>query len=248
MNLDGKIALVTGGNSGIGLASAKELAENGATVFITGRRQEELEKAVLEIGDKAIAIQGDVSRMGDLDRMVETIRQKAGHLDIIFANAGVAEMMPIANATEEHYDKLFNINVKGLFFTLQKSLPLLKDHASIILTASVAGTMGNANFSVYSATKAAVRSLARTLAAELKDRKIRVNAISPGPIETDIFKAVVNTPEAMEQVKAQFTSMVPLARFGQPKEIATAVAFLASDASSYMTGSELFVDGGIAQV
>lgn len=248
MSLDGKIALVTGGNGGIGLASAKALAEQGATVFITGRRKEQLDKAVEEIGDKAIAIQGDVSRMEDLDNMVETIRQRAGHLDIIFANAGVAEMLPITAVTEEHYDKMFNINVKGLYFTVQKSLSLLKDNSSIILNASVAGSMGNPNFTVYSATKAAVRNLARTLAADLKDRRIRVNAISPGPIETDIYNAVVNTPEDMEQIKAHFTSMVPLGRFGQPKEIASVVTFLASDASSYMNGSELFVDGGLAQV
>ncbi len=248
MSLVGKVALVTGGNSGIGLASAQELVHQGADVFITGRRQEELDKAVALIGKNVTAIQGDVSRMVDLDNMVEVIRQKAGHLDILFANAGVAEMLPISAVTEEHYDKLFNINVKGLYFTVQKCLPLLTNGSSIILTASVAGSMGNPDFTVYSATKAAVRNFARTMAADLKDRKIRVNAISPGPIETDIFKAVINTPEAMEQVKKEFSAMVPLGRFGQPDEIAKGVVFLASDAASYMNGSEMFIDGGIAQV
>ncbi|MGH1352025.1 MAG: glucose 1-dehydrogenase [Methyloligellaceae bacterium] len=246
--LNGKVALVTGGNSGIGLGAAQELINEGATVYITGRRQEELDKAVAQIGGDIHAIRGDVTSMADLDGIYETIKGKSGKLDILFANAGIAEMLPLEAVTEDHYDRQFNINVKGVFFTVQKALPLLSDGASVMLTASVASTKGMENFSVYSATKAAVRSFARTWAADLKARKIRVNAISPGPVETPIFKDAGFTEEQQTEMGAYLTSIVPLARYAQPSEVGKVVVFLGSDDASYINGVELAVDGGLAQI
>lgn len=244
----GKIALVTGGNSGIGLATAQRFVAEGAFVFITGRRQAELAAAVQSLGNQAFGIQGDVSSLADLDRVVATIKEQKGRLDVLFANAGIAEFAPLEAVTEVHYDRQFDINVKGLFFTVQKALPLLPDGAAIVLMSSVVGVKGFAANSVYSATKAAIRSLARTLTADLQARRIRVNAISPGPIETPGLNSSLDTPEQVAQFKAQMASAVPLGRVGDADEIAKAVVFLASDDSSFVTGAELFVDGGMAQV
>ena len=246
--LDGKVALVTGGSTGIGLATAVRFAQEGATVFITGRRKEELDNAVKQIGPKAVAVQGDVSKLADLDRLYDAIKQKAGRLDVLFANAGGGEFAPLGQITEAHYDKWFGINVKGLLFTVQKALPLMPDGASIILNASIVSQKGMPAFSVYSATKAAVRSFARSWTTDLKDRKIRVNALSPGPIETPAIDELAGDEEKSKQFKAQMAAQVPLGRMGQPDEIAKAAVFLASDDSSYVTGIELFVDGGLAQV
>jgi NAD(P)-dependent dehydrogenase (short-subunit alcohol dehydrogenase family) len=246
--LDGKVALVTGGSTGIGLATAARFAKEGATVFITGRRKEELDKAVKEIGPGAVAVQGDVSKLDDLDRLYDVIKRKSGRLDVLFANAGGGEFAPLGQITEAHYDKWFGINVKGLLFTVQKVLPLMPDGASIILNASIVSQKGMPAFSVYSATKAAVRSFARSWTTDLKDRKIRVNALSPGPIETPAIDGLAGEEEKSKQFKAQMAAQVPLGRIGQPDEIAKAAVFLASDDSSYVTGIELFVDGGMIQV
>lgn len=246
--LEGRIALITGGNSGIGLATAKQFVNEGAYVFITGRREAELAAAVKEIGRNVSAIQGDVSHLEDLDRVFSKIKQEKAKLDIVFANAGVARYAPLGKITEEFYDSIFDINVKGLLFTVQKSLPLLPDGASIILNASIVGSKGFPANSVYSATKAAVRSFARTWTTDLKDRRIRVNAISPGSTDTPGFDDLLASSDAGEQRRKMISTSVPLGRFGRPDEIAKAVVFLASDDSSYVTGIELFVDGGIAQV
>ncbi len=246
--LAGKIALITGGNSGIGLATAKRFVDEGAFVFITGRRQAELDAAVQELGSSAVGIQSDVSNLADLDRVVATIKEQQGRLDVLFANAGIAEFAPLDAVTEAQYDRQFDINVKGTFFTVQKALPLLVEGAAIILMASIVGSKGFESNSVYSATKAAIRSLARTLTSDLKARRIRVNAISPGPIETPGLNGVIDSPEQLAQFKAQMMSAVPLGRIGDADEIAKAVVFLAADDSSYVTGVELFVDGGMAQV
>jgi len=242
--LDGKIALVTGGNSGIGLATAKQFVKEGAYVFITGRRDPELAAAVKGIGANVTGVQGDVSNLADLDRLFAQIEREKGKLDIVFANAGVAKYAPLGTITEEFYDSIFDINVKGVLFTVQKALPLLSDGASIILNASVVGSKGFASNSVYSATKAAVRSFARTWTTDLKDRRIRVNAVSPGYTDTPPWHSL----EAAEEQMKAISNTVPLGRFGTPEEIAKAVVFLASDDSSYITGTELFVDGGVAQV
>ncbi len=249
MKLNNKVAVITGGNSGIGLATAKRFVAEGAQVFITGRRQKELDAAVKEIGGNVIGIQGDVSKLADLDRLFETVKRKAGRIDVLFANAGGGEFARLGEITEEHFDKTFNINVKGLLFTVQKALPLLPDGASIILNASIVSIKGLENFSVYSATKAAVRSFARTWTSDLKQRQIRVNVISPGPIETpavDGLAAQVNVQA--DQLKAGLVAGVPLGRIGTSDEIAKAAVFLASDDSSFIAGIELFVDGGMAQV
>ena len=242
--LEGKIALITGGNSGIGLATAKQFVTEGAFVFITGRRDQELARAVKEIGRNVTGVQGDVSNLVDLDRLFAQIEQEKGKLDIVFANAGAAQFAPFGKITEEHYDVLFDSNVKGLLFTVQKALPLLPDGASIILNASIVASKGLAANSVYSATKAAVRSFARTWTMDLKDRRIRVNAVSPGYTDTPPWHSI----EAADQLMKNISTSVPLGRFGTPDEIAKAVVFLASDDSSYITGTELFVDGGFAQV
>ncbi|MEH1814739.1 MAG: SDR family oxidoreductase [Nostoc sp.] len=246
--LEGKIALVTGGNSGIGLATAKQFVAEGAYVYITGRRQVELDAAVEAIGKNVTAVQSDVSNLADLDRLFATIKQEQGHLDIIFANAGGGQIAPLGAITEEHFDKTFNVNVKGLLFTVQKALPLLPEGASIILNASITSIKGTPAFSVYSATKAAVRSFARNWILDLRERKIRVNAISPGVVPTPGYDHLgLNDQQLQEFVDSQ-ASAIPLGRVGTPDEIAKAVVFLASDDSSFVNGIELFVDGGMAQI
>jgi NAD(P)-dependent dehydrogenase (short-subunit alcohol dehydrogenase family) len=247
--LDGKTALVTGANSGIGLATAKEFVAEGAYVFITGRRQPELDAAVKQIGKNVTAVQGDVSKLSDLDRLFATIKEKKGHLDIIFANAGGGAFAPLGAVTEAQFDQEFGVNVKGVLFTVQKALPLLRDGASIIINGSIAGSKGMAAFTVYSATKAAVRSFARTWTTDLKDRKIRVNVISPGPIETPgVDNLAKGNEQQLQAIKSSLAAAVPLGRIGAPSEIAKPAVFLASDDSSFITGAELFVDGGMAQV
>ena len=240
--LEGKIAVITGGNSGIGLATAHRFVQESAFVFITGRRQDKLDKAVKQIGKNVMGVQGDVSNLADLDRLYETVKQQKGQIDVLFANAGIFENASLGSITEEDFDKIFRVNVKGVLFTVQKALPLFQDGGSIIPIASVAGSKGFRDDSVYSATKAAIRSFARSWTVDLKNRKIRVNAISPGVIETPM------SAELSEQLKTILVSAVPMGRMGRPDEIAKAVAFLASDDSSYMTGMELFVDGGLAQI
>jgi NAD(P)-dependent dehydrogenase (short-subunit alcohol dehydrogenase family) len=246
--LERKIALITGGNSGIGLATAREFVNEGAYVFITGRRDAELAAAVKEIGRNVTGVQGDVSNVGDLDRLFAQIKREKSKLDIVFANAGVAKYAPFGQITEEHYDSIFNINVKGLLFTVQKALPLMPDGASIILNASVVGSKGLPMNSVYSATKAAVRSFARTWTTDLRNRHIRVNAVSPGATDTPGLNDLVGSSDVGQQRLKMVSNTVPLGRLGRPDEIAKAVVFLASDDSSYITGTELFVDGGLAQV
>jgi NAD(P)-dependent dehydrogenase (short-subunit alcohol dehydrogenase family) len=246
--LEGKVAVITGGNSGIGLATAKRFVAEGAYIFITGRRQAELDAAVKKIGENVAGVQGDVAKLADLDRLYATVKAKKGRIDILFANAGIGELAPVGAITEEHFDKTFNTNVKGLLFTVQKALPLLPDAASIILNASIVASTGNPAFSVYSATKAAVRSFARTWILDLKERKIRVNAISPGPINTPGLDGLGQTAGVGDQLKESLLASVPMGRIGTPDEIAKAVVFLASDDSSFVTGTELFVDGGAAQI
>ena len=246
--LEGKIALVTGGNSGIGLATAKRFVNEGAYVFITSRRERELAAAVKEIGSNVTGVQGDVSNLGDLDRLFAQIKREKGRLDIVFANAGVAKYAPLDKITEELYDSIFSINVKGLLFTVQKALPLLPNGASIILNASIVASKGLPANSVYSATKAAVRSFARTWTTDLKDRRIRVNAVSPGATDTPGLSELLASSETGQQRLQMISNSVPLGRLGTPDEIAKAVVFLASDDSSYISGTELFVDGGLAQV
>jgi NAD(P)-dependent dehydrogenase (short-subunit alcohol dehydrogenase family) len=246
-NLEGKVAVITGGSSGIGLATAKRFTSEGARVYITGRRQNEVDAAVKQIGknnNNVIGVQGDVSNLADLDRLYAKVKEQKGRIDILFANAGVGEFAPLGAISEAHFDKTFGINVKGLLFTVQKALPLFQDGegGSIILNASIASSKGFEASTVYSATKAAIRSFARTWTVELKQRKIRVNAISPGPIETPMSSG------ADEQFMTRVISTVPLGRMGSPDEVAKAVSFLASDDSSYVTGIELFVDGGAAQI
>jgi NAD(P)-dependent dehydrogenase (short-subunit alcohol dehydrogenase family) len=246
--LEGKIAVITGGNSGIGLAAAKRLVTEGAYVFITGRRQKELDLAVSEIGKNVRSIQSDVSNLADIDRIYTTVKDQKGRLDILFANAGIAQFAPLEEISEEHFDKIFGINVKGLLFTVQKLLPIFQEGGSIILNASIGSSKGVEKTSVYSATKAAVRSFARTWTVDLRHRKIRVNAISPGPIDTPIFSNLMQNEEQSEQFKKNIVNTVPMGRMGTPDEIAKVVSFLASDDSSYITGIELFVDGGLAQI
>jgi NAD(P)-dependent dehydrogenase (short-subunit alcohol dehydrogenase family) len=245
--LGGKVALVTGGNSGIGLATAKRFVQEGALVYVTGRRQEALDAAVQEIGKGAIGVRGDVTSLVDLDRLYEQIGREHGRLDVLFANAGFDEFATLGQITEEHFDRLFDTNVKGLLFTVQKSLPLLRDGAAVILNASVVSIKGFEGMGVYNATKAAVRSFARTWTAELKGRSIRVNAVSPGPIDTPGIDLLVGPADA-EGFKAGMAGAVPLGRVGTPDEIATVVTFLASSEASFVAGVELFVDGGMAQV
>lgn len=246
--LAGKIAVITGGNSGIGLATARRFVEEGAHVVITGRRVKELKEAADLIGRNVTTVAGDVTRLEDLDRLYAAVKEKHGHIDVLFVNAGWGEVAPLSVATEAHFDKTFDLNAKGQFFTVQKALPLFKDGGSIVLTSSVANVMGLAVFGVYAASKAAVRSFARGWAMELKDRKIRVNAVSPGPIETPALDKAGLTPEQAQQAAEQFVLQVPLGRRGKPEEIAAAVVFLASDESSFITGVDLAVDGGMAQV
>ena len=239
--LQGKVAVITGGTSGIGLATAKLFVQEGAYIFITGRRQKELDEAVKSIGNNVMGVQGDVAKLTDLDRLYEAVQAK-GKLDILFANAGVAEFSPLGKITEEHFDKLFDINVKGTLFTVQKALPLLNDGGSIILNGSVASVKGTPAFGVYGATKAALRSFVRTWTSDLKERHIRANVISPGPTDTPVIDG--QPADAI----ARIVSTIPMGRMGKPEEIAKAALFLASDDSSFVTGIELFVDGGRGQI
>ena len=245
--LQGKVTVITGGTSGIGLAAAKLFVKEGAYVFITGRRQDALDQAVKTIGSNVTGVQGDITKLTDLDRLYETVAAK-GRIDVVFANAGVAKAAPFGTITEEFYESIFNVNVKGLLFTVQKALPLLPDGASIILNASINASKGLPTNSVYAATKAAVRSFARTWTTDLKERRIRVNAVSPGSTDTPGLNNLLASSEAGLQRRKMISSTVPLGRLGTPDEIARAVVFLASDDSSYITGTELFVDGGFAQV
>ena len=241
--LQGKVAAITAATSGMALASAKLFAAEGAHVFITGRRQKQLDDAVKSIGKNVTGVQGDASNMADLDRLYETVKAEKGHLDILFASAGYGEFnVPLGAITEANYDQTFNVNVKGTLFTVQKALPLMRDGGSIIMNGSIASVKGFGGFSVYNASKAAIRSFARTWTNDLKARKIRVNVLSPGTIDTALFDGVA------QEIKDGFVSLIPMGRMGRPEEIATAALFLASDDSSFITGIELFVDGGTAQI
>ena len=240
--LQGKVAVITGGTEGIGLATAQLFVKEGAYVFITGRRQKELDEAVTKLGSNVTGIQGDVAKLDDLDRLYETVGKVKGRIDIVFANAGAGEFVPFGKVSEEHFDRLFNINVRGALFTVQKSLPLLNDGGSIILTGSVASVKGTSAFGVYAASKAPIRSFVRTWTTDLKDRHIRSNVVSPGPIRTPL------TSRQSPDVIARIASTVPMGRMGEPDEVAKAALYLASDDSSFVTGIELFVDGGRAQV
>ena len=244
----GKVALVTGGNGGLGLATAKRFVAEGATVFITGRRQAELDAAIREIGAGAIAIQGDIANLADLDRMFATIREHSGRLDILFANAGVGAFVPLGHITEAHFDQIFGVNVRGTVFTVQKALPLMRDGGTIVINGSMVSVKGMPAFSVYAATKAALRSFARTWSVDLKGRGIRINVVSPGTVITPGYKRSGLTDAQIDQLKEGVAARTPLGRVGTSDEIANAVVFLASDESSYMTGADLFVDGGAAQV
>lgn len=247
--LEDKIALVTGGSSGLGLATAQRFANEGAMVFITGRRQSELDQAVRKIGSRVVGVQGDISSLTDLDRLYDTIKQQAGRLDVLFANAGGGEFMPLGEITESHVDKWLAINIKGTLFTAQKALPLMPAGASLILNGSMVSLKGVPAFGVYAATKAALRSFARTWAVDLRDRQIRVNVVAPGTVVTPGYKDSLGlTDEQIRAMESQAASSTPLGRAGTPDEIAKAVLFLASDDSSYVNGIELFVDGGAAQI
>lgn len=240
--LDGKIAVITGATSGMALATAKLFVEEGAYVFITGRRKEQLDRAVKEIGKNVTGVQADSSKLTDLDRLYETVKREKGRVDVLFASAGGGAIGPLGNITEEDFDKTFGLNVRGTLFTVQKALPLFSDGGAIIMNGSIAGVKGFPNTSIYSASKAAVRSFARTWTVELKDRKIRVNVLSPGTIDTPILDGFP------QEARDFFVSLIPWQRMGRPEEIATAVLFLASSDSSFVTGIELFVDGGVAQI
>lgn len=247
--LAGKVALITGGSSGIGLATARDFVAEGAHVFITGRRQSELDRAAAEFGSGVTPVQGDVANLTDLDNLFGIIKAQRGGLDILFANAGTGQFAPLGAITEDHFDKQFDLNVKGLLFTVQKALPLLRDGSSIVLNASIVSVKGNPAFSVYSATKAAVRSFARTWSVDLRERRIRVNAISPGVIPTPGYNTSLGmSDQQVDQFVQNSIGAIPLGRAGTAKEIAKAVTFLACGDSSYITGIELFVDGGLAQI
>ena len=242
MRLDGKVAVITGASSGIGLATAQRFVAEGAFVFIVSRNRENLQAAARTLGENVVAIQGDVSSNADLDRIFKTVKETKGSIDILFANAGGAEFLPLPLVTEDHFDKIVNLNMRSVLFTVQKALPLLKDHASIIITGSIAGTKGLPGMSVYGAAKAALRSFVRIWASELKERGIRVNLLSPGPVDTPAVQK--STKEAIQQI----VSKVPLNRIGKSEEIAGAATFLASDDAGFVNGAELFADGGLAQV
>ena len=246
--LENKVAIITGGNSGIGLSTAKLFQAEGARVVITGRRQTVVDSAVKEIGGDSIGFKSDTSKLDDIAALYEKVKEQFGKIDILFLNAGIAKFGPFTSVDEAIFDEMVNINFKGLFFNLQKALPLLSEGASVILTTSIADQKGFPDTSVYSATKAAVRSLARTLSAELVDKKIRVNAIAPGPIDTPIFEKLGVPEGAVAEVKEGFKSTVPMKRMGSPDEIAKAALFLASDDSSFVMGVDLAVDGGVAQL
>ena len=246
--LEGKVAVVTGANSGIGLAAAKRFAREGARLFVTGRRQPELDAAVREVGGKTIGVRGDVSNLADLDRFYDVVRQEAGVIDVLFANAGGGEFMPLQEITEEHYERTFAINVKGTLFTVRKALPLLRDGASVILTGSTSATTGIPAFSVYSASKAAIRAFARGWILDLAPRRIRVNVLVPGATSTPGWHGLAASHEQDQEMQRLTRAATPLGRLGEPDEVASAALFLASDESSFMNGSELFVDGGSAQI
>lgn len=246
--LERKVAVITGGSSGIGLATAKLFHQEGAKVAISGRNQESLDAAIRELGSDVVAVRSDVSKLSDLDVLFETVARKLGRIDVLFANAGIAKFAPITDVSEDVYDETFNINVKGVFFTIQKAIPFLNDNASVILNTSFVNQAGVPTTSVYAASKAAVRSLARSISSEVADRGIRVNVVSPGPIATPIYGKLGLPKEVVEAFAANIVSQVPLKRFGQPDEVAQTALFLASSASSYVTGVELNVDGGLAQV
>jgi NAD(P)-dependent dehydrogenase (short-subunit alcohol dehydrogenase family) len=247
--LEGKIAVITGGSSGIGLATAQQFVTEGAHVFITGRRQSELDEAVKQIGENVTGVQGDVSNLGDLDRLYDTVKEQKGRIDVLFANAGILEVARLESISEAHFDKMLSVNVKGVLFTVQKALPLFKDGGSIILTGSVNSSKAFEGSSVYSATKAAVRSFARSFTVDLKSHKIRVNVVSPGPTETPMTRSSISDFGVDgEQIKKSLVAAIPLGRMGSPGEVANVVLFLASDDSSFVTGIELFVDGGMAQI
>jgi NAD(P)-dependent dehydrogenase (short-subunit alcohol dehydrogenase family) len=246
--LSGKVAVVTGANSGIGLATAKRFAQEGARVFMSGRRQRELDAAVAEVGENARGIQGDVSILADLDLLFAIVKEEAGTIDVLFANAGGGEFAALGEITEEHFDKTFATNVKGTLFTVQKALPLLKDGASVILTGSTTEVTGGPSFSVYSASKAAIRNFARSWILDLAPRKIRVNVLVPGATSTPGWHGLATSEEASKEMIKFVQTTTPLGRLGDPSETASAALFLASDDSSFVTGSELFVDGGSAQI
>lgn len=246
--LEGKIALVTGGSSGIGFATAKQFISEGAFVYITGRRQTELDAAVAKLGTQAKGVRADASKLADLDALYEQIRQEKGRLDVLFVNAGGGSFAPLGQITEEQFDEIFDTNVKGVLFTVQKALSLIPAGGAIVLNASIVSVQGVPSFSVYSATKAAVRSFARGWTNDLKERKIRVNVVSPGSIDTPGLSGLAQTEEQKEALYSQFASKIPLGRIGKPEEIAKAVVFLASDDASFVAGIELFVDGGTVQV
>jgi NAD(P)-dependent dehydrogenase (short-subunit alcohol dehydrogenase family) len=246
--LDGKVALVTGGNSGIGLATAKRFAAEGARVFVTARREVELDAAVAAIGGSAVGIRSDISKLDDLDRLFHRIREAAGKLDILFANAGGGEFVPLPAISEEHYERTFATNVKGTLFTVQKALPLMASGASIILTGSTAASTGTPAFSVYAASKAAIRSFARNWILDLKGTGIRVNVLAPGSTSTPGWHGLAPSEEINREMIASVEALTPLGRLADPDEVAAAALFLGSDESSFVTGIELFVDGGIAQV
>jgi NAD(P)-dependent dehydrogenase (short-subunit alcohol dehydrogenase family) len=240
--LEGKIAVITGATSGMALATAKRFVEEGAYVFITGRRQKELDAAVKELGGNVTGVQGDAGNLADLDRLFEVVKKEKGRIDVLYASAGVGEWVALEAVSEAHFDKIFDVNAKGTLFTVQKALPLFKNGGSIIMTGSIASIKGFENFSVYNASKAAIRSYARSWTSDLKGRNIRVNVLSPGTIDTGVF---VGVPK---ELKDKFISLIPMGRIGQPDEIAKVAVFLASDDSSFITGIELFVDGGAAQI
>jgi NAD(P)-dependent dehydrogenase (short-subunit alcohol dehydrogenase family) len=246
--LDGKVAVITGANSGIGLASAKRFAQEGAHVFMTGRRQRELDAAVIAVGNGARGVPGDVASLADLDRLYDVVRAEAGRIDVLFANAGGGEFASLSEITEEHYERTFAVNVKGTLFTVQKALPLLVDGASVILTGSTAASTGSPAFSVYGASKAAIRSFARNWILDLAPRRIRVNVLVPGPTSTPGLHGLSSTAEAKRAFVAAMEAQIPLGRMGSPDETAAAALFLASDDSSFVNGSELFADGGLAQI
>lgn len=246
--LQGKVAVITGANSGIGLAAAKLFAAEGAHVFMTGRRKKELDAAVAEVGRNARGIQGDVSKLADLDRLFAIVRDEAGAIDVLFANAGGGEFVALGAISEEHFDKTFLTNVKGTLFTVQKALPLLRAGSSIILTGSTTATKGTPGFSVYGASKAAIRNFARSWILDLAPRKIRINVLSPGATSTPGWHNLAASEEAHQEMVTFVKSTTPLGRLGEPEESASAALFLASDDSSFITGSELFVDGGSAQI
>lgn len=248
-SLEGKVALVTGGSSGLGLATAQRFAAEGARVFITGRRRPELEAAVAQIGGNAVGVQGDISDLADLDRLYATIAEQAGRVDVLFANAGIGGFAPLGQVSEAHFDQIFGVNVRGTLFTVQKALPLMPDGAAIVLNGSMVSIQGVPAFGVYSATKAALRSFARTWSVDLKERRIRVNVISPGTVVTPGYRNSLGLDDAqIAGMEAQAAAAAPLGRPGTADEVARAVVFLASAESSYVTGVELFVDGGMSQV